>query len=110
MKNCTLSGILLLFSLGLQAQTTVNRDPAIAQLVADVSADSLRAHVTNLVSFGTRHTMSSATPKRGLSAARQWTLGKFQHYAKQSGGRLTAQIDRWLTRFDNSAAVSTRSP
>jgi hypothetical protein len=100
MKNFTILGTLLLLSLGTQAQTTVNRDPLIAQLVGEVSADSLRSHVTNLVSFGTRHTMSSAAPKRGLSAARQWTLGKFQQFAKQSGGRMTAQIDTWTLQPD----------
>ncbi|GAB3918718.1 M28 family metallopeptidase [Larkinella terrae] len=100
MKFVLYSIALLLFSLGMQAQTTVNRDPVIARMVSEISADSLRAHVTRLVSFGTRHTMSSVAPQRGLSAARQWVLSRFQQYAKQSGGRLTAQIDTWTLQPD----------
>ncbi|GAB3890536.1 M20/M25/M40 family metallo-hydrolase [Spirosoma agri] len=71
-----------------------------------MSADSLRAHVNGLVSFGTRHTLSvpaNATDqpaKKGLGAARQWILGKFNQYAKQSGGRLTATLDTWTLQPD----------
>ncbi|GAB3261312.1 M20/M25/M40 family metallo-hydrolase [Larkinella harenae] len=101
MKNVFLPIALLFCSLATLAQTTVVRDPAIAQLVNEVSADSLRAHVTNLVSFGTRHTLSNPSDtKRGIGAARQWVLRKFQQYAKQSGGRLTAQIDSWTLQPD----------
>lgn len=97
----------LLFSRYLNAQTAIiNRDPQIADLVAQVSADSLRAHVNGLVSFGTRHTLSvpaapaDQTTKKGLGAARQWILGKFNQYAKQSGGRLTATLDTWILQPD----------
>ena len=39
----------------------------------------LRATVDKLVSFGTRHTMSSATdPKRGIGAARNWVAREFK--------------------------------
>lgn len=83
------------------AQTIVQRDPQIADLVGLVSADSLRAHITGLVSFGTRNTLSVSTDtKRGIGAARQWVLGKFNQYAKQSGGRMTAVIDTWTLPAD----------
>ena len=83
------------------AQTTMQRDPQIADLVAQVSPDSLRAHVEGLVRFGTRHTLSTTSdPKKGIGAARQWILGKFQQYAKQSGGRLTATLDTWTLPAD----------
>lgn len=39
----------------------------------------LRTTVDKLVSFGTRHTMSSATdPKRGIGAARNWVASEFR--------------------------------
>ncbi len=84
------------------AQTTiVNRDPQITDLVGQLSADSLRSHINGLVSFGTRHTLSTTSdPKKGIGAARQWILGKFNQYAKQSGGRLTATIDKWTLPAD----------
>src|SRR6476646_9232758 len=39
----------------------------------------LRATVDKLVSFGTRHTMSTTTdPKRGIGAARNWVASEFR--------------------------------
>ena len=96
----------LLLSLSLKAQTAINRDTQIADLVAQVSADSLQAHINGLVSFGTRHTLSvpadATTPvgKKGLGAARQWILGKFNQYAKQSNGRMAATLDTWTLQPD----------
>ncbi|WP_373514430.1 M20/M25/M40 family metallo-hydrolase [Persicitalea sp.] len=82
------------------AQTTIHRDPAITQLVEQVSADSLKAHVEKLVSFGTRQTLSGTQGQRGIVPAREWILSKFQEFGKQSGGRLTATIDTWTLQPD----------
>ena len=39
----------------------------------------LKTNVEKLVSFGTRHTLSSATdPKRGIGAARAWAASEFE--------------------------------
>ncbi|SDJ31068.1 M28 family metallopeptidase [Chryseobacterium jejuense] len=71
------------------AQQTVAQDPEIINYVSQVSTDSLKSHINSLVSFGTRHTMSSTTdPKRGIGAARKWVLKKFNDYAKNAGGRM----------------------
>lgn len=44
-----------------------------------VSTDRLKADVEKLVSFGTRHTLSSQTdPKRGIGAAVDWSLAEFE--------------------------------
>ncbi len=48
-------------------------------IASNVSADRMKATVTTLVSFGTRHTLSSQTdPKRGIGAALAWTEGEFK--------------------------------
>ncbi len=84
---------LFTFSKGF-SQTLIQRDPEIEQMVKEVSSDSLKSYITQLVSFGTRSTLSSTTDKtRGIGAARNWVLGKFNEFAKQSKGRLTAFID-----------------
>lgn len=71
------------------AQQTAHQDPEIISYVSQVSTDSLKSHINSLVSFGTRHTMSSTTdPKRGIGAARKWVLKKFNDYAKNAGGRM----------------------
>jgi len=86
---------ILLFSVAfLNAQTIVHRDPQIEKMVAQVSKDSLSSYIKQMVSLGTRNTLSTQTdPKRGIGAARNWVLGKFNEFARQSNGRLTALID-----------------
>jgi hypothetical protein len=77
-----------------RAQVSIDRDPEIAAMVAEVNADSLQANVRALVSFGTRSTVSSTTDaKRGIGAARNWVLSRMQSFAALSGSRLTAMID-----------------
>jgi hypothetical protein len=77
-----------------QSPVIVDKDPQIAGMVSEISADSLHAYVARLVSYGTRNTLSSVTDKRrGIGAARNWILSRFNAYAKASGGRLTARLD-----------------
>jgi len=54
-------------------------DARLRAIVAPVSAARMKATVDKLVSFGTRHTLSSQTdPKRGIGAALDWSQGQFQ--------------------------------
>jgi acetylornithine deacetylase/succinyl-diaminopimelate desuccinylase-like protein len=64
--------------------------PVPPQAIADdVSEERLRAIVQKLVSFGTRHTLSSQTdPKRGIGAALKWTEDEFRRYSRACGGCL----------------------
>jgi hypothetical protein len=63
-------------------------------MVKEVNADSLQSYIKTLVAFGTRSTVSSVTDKKkGIGAARNWVLSKFQQWAAASGGRLTAIVD-----------------
>jgi hypothetical protein len=76
------------------AQTTIIRDPEIEAMVKEVNADSLQSYIKAMVAFGTRSTVSSVTDrKRGIGAARNWVLMKFNEIAAASGGRLTAFVD-----------------
>lgn len=77
-----------------QSPVVIHKDPEIAGMVSEISADSLKAHVEKLVSFGTRNTLSSLTDrKRGIGAAGRWILSRFNSYAKASAGRLSAKLD-----------------
>ena len=77
-----------------QAQTTIVRDPEIESMVREVNADSLRSYIHTMVGFGTRSTVSSVTDKKkGIGAARNWVLSKFNEWAAASNGRLTAFVD-----------------
>ena len=54
-----------------------------------VSPGRLRADVAALVSFGTRHTLSSPDdPKRGIGAARRWAEAEFRKTSAACGGCL----------------------
>ncbi len=76
------------------SQTIINRDSEIAQMVKEVSTDSLKSYINTMVSFGTRNTLSTQNNSlRGIGAARNWVLNKFNEFAKQSSGRLSAFID-----------------
>ncbi len=86
--------IVVLFCIKLPAQTIIHRDTQIEKMVSEISKDSLQSYIKKLVSFGTRNTLSSTTdPKRGIGAARNWVLGRFNEFARQSNGRLTAIVD-----------------
>ena len=78
----------------INAQTIINRDPEIDQMVKEISSDSLKMYINKLVSFGSRHTMSSTTDKkRGIGAAREWVVQKFKEFAINSNGKMTAFVD-----------------
>ncbi len=101
MKKCVHLLVFLTTLATASAQQIINRDPDIAALVSQISRDSLQAHVAKLVSFGTRHTLSNTTDKKkGIGASRRWVLSKFQEFAGQSAGRMTATIDTWTLKAD----------
>jgi hypothetical protein len=59
------------------------------EIAGSVSQERLRAVVEKLVSFGTRHTLSSQTdPKRGIGASLRWTEEEFGRYSRACGGCL----------------------
>ena len=111
---CIMKNILRLFILTgfvaltttTQAQTIIQRDPEIEKMVKEVNADSLKSYIYKLVSFGTRNTLSTQSdPNRGIGAARNWVLQKFNEFAKKSNGRLTAYID--TTTLQKGGRVDT---
>lgn len=93
--NRLLVAIVLTFcGLYSSAQTLIQRDPEIEKMVKEVNADSLKAYIYKMVSYGTRNTLSTQSdPNRGIGAARNWVLQKFNEFAKKSNGRFSAFID-----------------
>lgn len=62
-------------------------DPIIAETVSKVCEDSLGSYIDKLVSFHTRHSMSSQTdPERGLGAAVNWLKTRCEDYAARAEG------------------------
>lgn len=73
-------------------------DPAIAAMVAAVSADRLKADDERLVAFGTRNDFSetTSTATHGVFAARDWIAARFKDIAASSGGRMTVALDTFV--------------
>src|SRR5215469_8042129 len=67
-------------------------DPALRALIAQIDPNRIQAIIEKLVSFGTRHTLSSQTdPVRGIGAANAWVFQQMQGLAAASGGNMTVQ-------------------
>ena len=65
------------------------QETRLSAISAPVSAARIKATVEKLVSFGTRHTLSSQTdPKRGIGAALNWGEAEFGRYSAACGGCL----------------------
>lgn len=86
---------IIFFASHTNAQTiSIDRNETVAAMLDEISADSLKSYIQKMVSFGTRHTLSSQTnPKRGIGAARNYVLGKFKEFEKNAAGRLSSFID-----------------
>ncbi len=86
---------IIFFASHTNAQTiSIDRNETVAAMLDEISADSLKSYIQKMVSFGTRHTLSSQTnPKRGIGAARNYVLGKFKEFEKNAAGRLISFID-----------------
>ena len=66
--------------------------PEVAAVVQQVSPDELRADITTLVGFGTRHTLSDTTSTtRGIGAARAWVKSRFNGFASACNGCLSVE-------------------
>jgi hypothetical protein len=85
-----------------------------------ISPQRIEANVRKLVSFGTRHTLSSQDdPNRGIGAARDWIAAEMTSYAAASGGRMTVTVPSYIqppapriptpTRISNVVATLTGS-
>jgi hypothetical protein len=75
------------------AQSSVpDADPRIARLIAAISEDRLRQLDTRLVGFGTRETLSAASPTRGIAAARQFIFDELT----RSSAKLQVSFDTYM--------------
>ncbi|AKD02841.1 M28 family metallopeptidase [Pontibacter korlensis] len=83
------------------AQEVVRQDDDIKKMINQISAENLEQLVRKMVSFGTRHTLSTTTSKKeGIGAAREWVKSEFEKYAKASGGRMTVEMDKFVVKAD----------
>lgn len=73
-------------------KAATRRDPQIAKIISEIDARRIESTIRQLVSFGTRNSLSEQNdPRRGIGAARDWLFAEFQKAASQSGGRMTVE-------------------
>ncbi|MEO8647550.1 MAG: M28 family metallopeptidase [Acidobacteriota bacterium] len=97
-KVIVLLSIFFLCGISINAQPKAPKpDPAIQQMIKEVSAKNIEASIRKLVSFGTRSTLSEQdNPKRGIGAARDWIFGEFQKISADCGGCLKVEKQTFL--------------
>jgi Peptidase family M28 len=90
------------------ALVTHHADPELRHLISQIDPDRIKAIIEKLVSFGTRHTLSSQTdPARGIGAATDWVFGQMQGFAAASGGNMTVQRQTFVQPVSSRIPVPT---
>src|SRR6478609_2400251 len=83
------------------ARAKADRDPAIVQIIKDVSPQRTQQVDEKLVSFGTRHTLSvnnpgASTSAQGIVAARNWIKSEFERISSDCNGCLEVKTDTFI--------------
>ncbi len=99
--------LLLLFFFAFTA-TFSQTDSRIYDIINAVSAERIKADVTKLANFGTRHTLSDTlSPTRGIGAARRWIKGEFETISSSCNNCLTVFFQKDLVKKgDNDRIVN----
>ncbi|HVN20133.1 MAG TPA: M28 family metallopeptidase [Dongiaceae bacterium] len=86
-------------------------DPQIAAVLEDVSAGRIQQTIEKLVSFQTRHTLSSEIPAssgKGVNAAAEWLKSELESYSKACGGCLEVKTDEFTQEPGNRIPKPTK--
>jgi hypothetical protein len=84
-------------------------DRELRAILREVDPKRIEAIIRKLVSFGTRHTLSTQDdPNRGIGAARDWIHAEMQSYAAASEGRMTVELQSYIQPVADRIPVPTR--
>jgi hypothetical protein len=79
------------------------------RILAAVDPARIEANIRKLVSFGTRHTLSTQDdPNRGIGAARDWIAAEMTTYAAASGGQMAVTVPSYIQQPEGRIDVPTR--
>ncbi len=83
-------------------------DKVLRDLCRRIDPRRIEENIQALVSFGTRHTLSTQDdPNRGIGAAANWIFEQFQSYAAASGGRMTVEKQTFVQPVSSRIPVPT---
>lgn len=72
-------------------------DDQLVSTLAEIDQDRIESIVTNLVNFGTRHTLSAQnSTTRGIGAARNWIYREMQAIAADSDGNMDVFFNSYI--------------
>jgi hypothetical protein len=86
-------------------------DPQITAALKNVSAQRIQQTIEKLVSFQSRHTLSSDQPAstgKGINAAAEWIKSEFESYSKACGGCLEVKTDEFTQEPGNRVPKPTK--
>jgi peptidase M28-like protein len=94
-----------------QGRPPLSRQPdeELRAILREIDPRRVEAIVRKLVTFGTRHTLSTQDdPNRGIGAARDWIHAEMRKYAASSGGRMTVEAQSYVQPPADRVPVPTR--
>ncbi|KAL0264800.1 hypothetical protein SLS55_000753 [Diplodia seriata] len=78
-------------------------------MLEEVDPANIEATILKLVSFGTRHTLSTQnSTDRGIGAARDWIASEMRKYAATSEGRMTVEVPGYIQPVANRIPFPVR--
>ena len=83
-------------------------DSDLQAALAEISASNIKSYISDLVSFGTRHTLStqnSSTTTYGIGAARDYITDKMRTFAFASSGRMTVTVPSYIQPADGDRVL-----
>lgn len=96
MKKLVFHFIFLFIVSPIGAQTIINRDPELSRMIDEISSERIENYITKLVSFHTRHNMSSRdNPAQGIGAAWNWVKSEMEKNIPASEGRLEVKLEEY---------------
>ncbi|KAL8728795.1 MAG: hypothetical protein Q9166_005173 [cf. Caloplaca sp. 2 TL-2023] len=84
-------------------------DQELQSILSEIDPQRIEAIITKLVSFGTRHTLSSQTdPVRGIGAARDWIEEQMRSFAAASDGQMEVTVPSYIQPVAERILFSVR--
>ncbi len=96
----------LLFAFIFSGVLTAQTNTKIYDIISAVSADRIERDITQLVNFGTRHTLSDTiSSTRGIGAARRWIKSEFDNISNECESCLDVFYQKNLVKKDGRRIV-----
>lgn len=82
-------------------------DADLQAALAEISPSNIQSYISDLVSFGTRHTLSTqnGSTTHGIGAARDYIANTMRTFASASNGRMTVTVPSYIQPADGDRVL-----